>query len=213
MSVAGFEGLFDVLFAVHQVDLNAKLLVQVLGQMLGRVDGTVLAARAAEADRKVGETAFHVAFDRSVDQTVDVFQEGRDFTIVFEEADDRFVQSREGFVAFVLAGVVYGAAVEDKTSTVARRIFGDAFLVGKAGDFDHKTALLQVVGELLQFGQFGQHLAEIRILGIGLTEQLAKVLDGKGYTLNEVGFLLEVAAETVGTQYLHGADSWRRLSG
>ena len=205
MSIAGFEVLFDILFAVYQVDLNAKLSVQVFSQMLGRINGAVLAARASETDRQIGKATFHVALDGNVDQSIDVLQESYDFTIVFEEADDRFVQSRERFVAFVFTGVVHGTAVEDEASAVARRIFGNAFLVGEAGDFNHEAALLRVVGELFQFGQFGQHPAEVRVLRIGFMEQLAQVFDGEGDALDEVGFLLEVAAETVGAEYLHGA--------
>ena len=177
-----------------------------LGQVLCRVDGTVLAARTAEADGQVGEATLHISFHRSVDQAVDMLQEGGDFAVVLQEADDGFVQSGEGLVAFVLAGIVHGPAVEDEAAAVARRIFRDAFLVGKAGDLDYEAALLQVVGKLFQLGQLGQYLAQIRIFGIGLAEQLAQVLDGEGHTLNEVGLLLEIAAETVGTQYLHGAE-------
>ena len=100
--------------------------------------GAVLSAGAAEADRQIGEAAFHVALHGSVDKGVGMLQEYGYLAVVFQEADNGFVQSREGFVTLVLAGVVHSAAVEDKTSTVARRIFGDAFLVGKAHHLDGK---------------------------------------------------------------------------
>ena len=125
MSVSGFEGLFDVLFAVHQVHLHAERPVQVFGQVLCRVDGAVLAARAAEADGQTGEATFHVALHGGVHQGVDMLQESGDFTVVLQEADDGLVQAGERLVAFVLSGVVHGAAVEDKASPVARRVFGD----------------------------------------------------------------------------------------
>ena len=191
---------------MYQVDLHAERLVQVLGQVLGRVNGTVLATRAAEADRQVRKAAFHVAFHRSVHQTVNMLQEGCDFTVVLQKADDGFVQSREGLIAFIFAGIVYGTAVEHKASAVARRIFGNTFLIGKAGDLDHEAAFLQLVGELLQFGQLSQNLAQVGVFRIGLTQQLAQVFDGEGHALDKVRLLLEVTAEAVGTEHLHGAE-------
>ena len=171
--------------------------------MLRRIDGTVLSARAAEADGEVGESAFHVALHGSVDKGVGVLQEDGDFPVFFQETDDGFVQSGERLVALILAGVVHGAAVEHKAATVAGGVFGNSFLIGKAGDFHGELALLQVVRELLQFGQLAQYPAKVRIFGIGILQQLAEVLDGERHALDEVGLLLEIAPEPVGTQYLY----------
>ena len=137
-----------------------------------------------------------------------MLQEYGYLAVVFQEADNGFVQSREGFVTLVLAGVVHSAAVKDETSSVARGIFGDTFFVGKAGDFHHEATLLQVVCKLFQIGEFAQNPAEVGIFWIRFLEQLAKVLDGEGDTLYEVGLLLEVTAETIGTQHLHGAEQY-----
>ncbi len=135
-----------------------------------------------------------------------MLQEYGYLAVIFQKADNGFVQSREGLVALVLAGIVHGAAVKDETSSVACGIFGNALLVGKAGDFHHEAALLQVVRKLFQLGELAQNPAEVGIFGVRLLEQLAQVLDGEGDTLYEVGLLLEVAAEAVGAQHLHGAE-------
>ena len=88
------------------------------------------------------------------------------FPVVFQEADDRFIQSGERFVTVVLAGIVHRTAVEYETTSVSAGIFGNAFLICKAGNFHNKTAFLQIVSELFQFGKFFQYMAEVRIFGI-----------------------------------------------
>ena len=95
---------------MYQVHLHAELLVQMFRQVLCRVHGAVLSAGAAEADRQIGEAAFHVALHGSVDKGVGMLQEYGYLAVVFQEADNGFVQSREGFVTLVLAGVVHSAA-------------------------------------------------------------------------------------------------------
>ena len=127
-----------------------------------------------------------------------MFQEGCDFPVVFEETDDRLVQPGERFVAVVFPRIVNGAAVEHESSTVACRVFGDAFFIGKTADPHDEAAFLQV-GELLQLRQLLQELVEVRILRIGLLQELAQVLDGIGHALHEVGFLLEITAKAVAT--------------
>ncbi len=90
---------------MYQVHLYAELLVQMFRQVLCRVHGAVLSAGAAEADRQIGEAAFHVALHGSVDKGVGMLQEYGYLAVVFQEADNGFVQSREGFVTLVLAGL------------------------------------------------------------------------------------------------------------
>ena len=205
-SVLGFEVLFDVLLAVEEVDLDAEGGVQVLGQVLGGIDGAVLPAGAPEGHAEAGEAALHVAAHGGVDQGVDVGEEGGNLAVVLQEADDGFVQSGEGLVSLVLAGVIDGAAVEDEASAVAGGVVGDAFLVGEAGDADGEAPLLQVVGELLELGQLPEHLAEVGVFRVGFFEEAAQVGDGEGDALHEVGLLLEVSAEAVGAQHLQGAE-------
>ena len=53
-----------------------------------------------------------------------------------------------------------------------------------------------------------QDFTEIRIFGVRLLQQLAQVFNGERHALDEVGLLLEVTAETVCAQYLHGAEQY-----
>ena len=174
--------------------------------MLGGIDGTVLAAGTSEAYHEVAESSFHVSFDGSIHQGVGMFQEREDFTVVFQKLDDRCIQTRERFVAFVLARIVHGTAIEHITAPVAGRVVGDAFLVGEAHDLDGELAFLQVVLELLQLCQLAEYGAEVRIFRIILAQQLSEVLDGIRNALDKVRFLFEIATETVGSQHLQGAE-------
>ena len=71
----GLKRLFNILFSMYQVHLHAELLVQMFRQVLCRIYGAVLSAGAAEADRQIGEAAFHVALHGSVDKGVGMLQE------------------------------------------------------------------------------------------------------------------------------------------
>ena len=193
---------------MHKVHLYAELFVQVFGQVLCRIYGAMLPACAAEAYGETGEAAFHVSLYGSIYQSVYVFKENGYFPVFFEETDNGFVKSGERLIAFVLAGIVYGAAVEYKAAAIAGGVFGDSFLIGKAGDFHYQAPLLQVVGELFQFGQFVQDFAEVGVFGVRFLQQLAQVFNGERHTLDEVGLLLEVTAKTVCASSLHGAEQY-----
>ena len=73
-----------------------------------------------------------------------MFEERGYFSIVFQEADNRFIQSSEGFITVVLTRVVYGTTVEYKATTVATGILRDTFFICKTGDLYYKTALLEI---------------------------------------------------------------------
>ena len=121
-----------------QVDLHAKGVVQVLGQVLGGIHRAVPPSGASERNTKAGETSFEISLYGRIYQGIDMLEEGQDFPILLQEADDRLVQSCQGFVGIVSAGIVDGTAVEDEAPAVARRVFGNAFGVGKARDADHQ---------------------------------------------------------------------------
>ena len=113
------QDLLYALFAVAYMHLDAEFPVNVLGQVLCAVDAAMLAACASEAEHKAGEASLHIAVDMCIGQLVDALQEGEDFTIVFKEADDRLVESRQLFIGFVTTGVVCASAVEDVSSAIA----------------------------------------------------------------------------------------------
>ena len=124
------------LFAVTEPNFDTEFLVDVLGEMLRRIDGTMLTARAAKREHQRGKTTLQIAFDVGVGEFVNAFEKGRDFAVVFEEANHGFVESSELFVGFVTAWVVGRATVENVTTTVAAFVFGNAFFVGKTEHAD-----------------------------------------------------------------------------
>ena len=198
--------MLNVLFAVYQFHFHTELLVQVFGHVLGRINRTVLATGTSKANHEVAESTFHVSFYGSIDQCIGIFEEWEDFTIVFQELDDRLIQSGKWFVAFVLSRVVYRTAIEYKATTIAGRVVRNAFLVGKAHDLDGKLALLQIVLELLHLCEFAENGAEVRIFRVIFSQQLAEIFDGKWNALDKVWFLFEVTTETICTQYLQSTE-------
>lgn len=53
------------------------------------------------------------------------------FLRLLPKADNRFIQSGKGFVAFVFTGIIYGTAIEYITASVTCRVVGYAFLYAK----------------------------------------------------------------------------------
>ena len=67
--------------------------------------------------------------------------------LLVEEGDDRFVHARELLILGIASRVVYGTAVEDEATSVAREVVGDTLLVGEAGDAHRQLRLLLTGGE------------------------------------------------------------------
>ena len=126
------------LLAVGEVDLYAVLAMEVLCQMLGAIDGTMLAAGAAEGEHEVGEAPLEVALDVGVGQSVDGVEEGENLAVMLQKLDDGGVESCELLVRFVAPRVVGASAVEDVASAVAAGVFGYAELVGEGENADKK---------------------------------------------------------------------------
>ena len=148
------------LFCVYRSSLKDPLFyIRLFGHVLGRIDRTMLAACATETDHQICESAVHIAFDGGTHNFVGMFQELRDLSVFFKEADDWFVQPGEMVITFILAGVVDGAAVEHEPASIATRIVGYALFIGKADDLYLECMLLYVVVELGQISQFPEHCA------------------------------------------------------
>ena len=124
--------------------------------MLGRIDRPVLSAGTAEAYRQVAEPSLHISFDRRVHQCVCMFQKRKDFSVFFQKADNRFIQSGKGLVAFVVTGIIFGTAIEYITASVTCRGVGYAFFICKTHHFNRQLAFFQRVLELFQFSQLAQ---------------------------------------------------------
>ena len=136
------------------------------GHVLGGIDGTMLASCTSEAYHEVTESSFHVPLHGSVYQSVGMFQERENLTIIFQEFDDGGIQTCERFVAFVLAWIVHGSTIEYISATVSGWVVWNPFLVGETHDLDGELALFQIVLELLEFRQLAEYGAEVRIFRI-----------------------------------------------
>lgn len=112
---------------MDEIDLDHReFFMDMLGGMLGRIDAAMLSTGAAEADLQMVEAALEKTLDMMLDERVDVAEKLGNLAVFFQEADDRFVQTGQGFVLVVLAGVVGRATVEDIAASVARCILGYA---------------------------------------------------------------------------------------
>lgn len=92
---------------------------EMLRQMLGTIDRTVLPAGTTERDLKIRKIAFDKALHMVIHETIDRIQEGKYFSVMLEEVYHRLIQSRQGFVLVVFAGIMGRAAVEYITATIA----------------------------------------------------------------------------------------------
>lgn len=132
-----------------------------------------------------------------------------DLSILLQEIDHRFVQACQWFVLVVAARIVDASTVEDVTAAVAGVVRGDSFFVGETEYFDHQTfAFIRGFGlELRQVGELFEQLGEVwQLVVIIFRQQIFQIGHGEWNALYEVRFLLEEAAESVGTQYLDGAE-------
>ena len=80
--------------------------------MLGGINRTVLSSRTTEGHSQTGKSPFQIAFHGSINQGINMRKENCNLSILFQETDDRFIQSRQSLILFVLPGVVYRPAIE-----------------------------------------------------------------------------------------------------
>ena len=112
--------------------LDVKLRVQMLREMLRGIDRPMLSAGTSEANHQVGEAPVDITFHRGIYDLTDVFEEGRDLPVVFQEPDHGLIQSGEVIVTLVFPGIVDRPAIEHESAAVTARVIGDSFLVGEA---------------------------------------------------------------------------------
>lgn len=127
-----------MLFAVCEVHDYSVFVVQVFCQVLCAVHRAVLPAGASKGKHEVREATLEIAFYVGIGQSIDRVEERQDLPVLFQEADDRFVQARQLLVRLIAPGVVRGAAVKDIPATIAAGVLGDATFVGEGEDADEK---------------------------------------------------------------------------
>ena len=119
----------NVLLPMRDADLNAKLLMQMLGKVLGRVYTAVLAACTTETENQMGKATLYVAGNMAISKCINTIEEGEYLSIILKETYHGFIKTCEFLVRLIAAWIVSGTAVEDIASTIARRIFRYAFFI------------------------------------------------------------------------------------
>src|SRR5215475_15322185 len=109
-----------------QNHVNAVALTQALCQLFGEVDGAVLAARTAERDHEVLESAALVLLDAAIDQRENAREKLMHAFLLIQVLDDRRVASGESFELFLATGVGKTAAVENEAAAGSGLVFGPA---------------------------------------------------------------------------------------
>lgn len=102
-----------------------------LCQMLSGIHTAMLTARTTETEHQRGETTLDITVHVMIGKCIDMLQELENLTIILQESDDRFVQTRQLLVRFITAWVMRASTVKDITATIARRIFRNTLLKEK----------------------------------------------------------------------------------
>ena len=122
----------DILLTMAYPHLDAEFAVDVFRKMLCRIHTAMLATSASEGKHQAGKPTLDIAGHMCIGKSVDTIEECEDFTIIFQEAYDRLIQSGEFLIWLISSGVVRATTVEDISAAVARFILGDTFSVGEA---------------------------------------------------------------------------------
>jgi hypothetical protein len=196
-------------FQVAEGDFDAGAATEAFGQLFGEVDGAVLAAGAAEGDHKIFEAAGAIGGNAGVDEREDAGEKLVNGFLLIEVVDYGRVFAGERFEAIFAAGIGEAAAVENKAAAVAGFVFRQALMERKTENADEK--IVGVSGETLKLlggehafegaeesGEFNREL--------GVVEKPAKIFQGVGDALEEVGFAFVEAAETVGAESLEDSN-------
>lgn len=101
------------------MNADVVFLFKVLRQVLGTIDRTVLSAGTAERDLEILKIAFYKALHMMIDEAIDRIKESEYFSVILEEIYHRLIQSRQGFVLVVFAGIMGRTAIEDIAATIA----------------------------------------------------------------------------------------------
>jgi hypothetical protein len=196
-------------FEVAEDNFEAGAGSEALGELFGEVDGAVLAAGASEGDHEILEMAGLVGGDASVDEGEDAGEKLVNGFLLLEIFNDRGVFAGEEFELFFAAGVGEAAAIEDEAAAVSGFVSGQGLV--KRETKNAHDEVFGFRGEGLQFFR-GQHAVE-RGHESGqfdgqtdVVEKPAKIFQGVGDALEEMGFAFVEAAKAVGAEGLHDTD-------
>ena len=210
-----FQGLPDVLLAVHDLHLDAELLMDVLCQMLCTVDAAMLTASTAETKHQTREPPLDIARHMMVGKGIDMLQKLHDLAVVLKEAYHRLVESRQFFIRFIASGIVRRTAVEDIAASIARGILRDSLFIGEAIHAHHERSFAIVFRECgqsvlwilwIDVAVCGLETIFSRLHLVFLRRKLRQV-DQSGQHFTQIGIGQHIL--TQGKEVTQILDSWR----
>ena len=107
--------------------LDAKLIMNMLSKMLGRINATMLASCTAKTKHQGGKATLDVSAHMSISQLIDRLQERQNFSVVFQEPDDRLIEPRQLLIGFVATGIMCRSTIEHVTTTITALVSRYAF--------------------------------------------------------------------------------------
>ena len=116
----------DSLFAVNYLHFHSKFLVDMLAEMLGGIHTAVL---ASETEHQRGEATLDITAHMGISQLIHRVEEGEYLAVILKESDYRLVETSEFLIRLITSWIMSAAAVEDVSSTIARRVFGDSLAI------------------------------------------------------------------------------------
>ena len=119
----------NILLSVADAHLDAELVVDMLSKVLGGIDGTMLTTRTAEREHQRGKATLDISAHVGIGEFIDRIEESQDLTVVLQESDHRFIESRQLLIWLITAWVMSAATVEDIATTIATLILGDTLAV------------------------------------------------------------------------------------
>ena len=119
----------DSLFAVNYLHFHSKFLVDMLAQVLGGIHTAVLASGASETEHQRGEATLDITAHMGISQLIHRVKEGEYLAVILKESDYRLVETSEFLIRLITSWIMSAAAVEDVSSAVARRVFGDSLAI------------------------------------------------------------------------------------
>ena len=90
---------------------------QMSRKMLCTIDRPMLSSCASERDHKVRKSTPHKRLHMRIHNPIDMFQETKYLTVIFQESYHRFIPSCQLLIWFISSGVMNGTAIKDITSS------------------------------------------------------------------------------------------------
>ena len=110
------------------VNLYTIFIMYMFCQMLGAIDASVLTACATKGEHEISKAALQVALHMRICQFIDIFQKGKNLSVVLQKTDNRFIQTCKLFVWFITTRIMRATAVKNVSAAISAGVFGNTFL-------------------------------------------------------------------------------------